>query len=178
MSKPDFLSSDDSDSRSQTSPMVETTSPGVSPNTINSQASSNYLTTAMLLGNQGCGYFGQRLSNHLQMQRNIEQTDQSQNNHQRSTHTGSNAPTSLFTIDSILAPKPSAVSPSFKIIKSESPVSISPPATSPVRPQRVPAILHHPGLHHLGHLAAAAATSFGSTTDFLGKEIFLYFLLY
>lgn len=163
---------DDSGSRSQTPPMVETTSPAVSPNTINSQASSNYLTTAMLLGNQGCGYFGQRLSNHLQMQRHIEQTDQSQNTHQRSTHTGSNAPTSLFTIDSILAPKPSAVNPTFKIIKSESPVSISPPATSPVRPQRVPAILHHPGLHHLGHLAAAAAaTNFGSTTDFLGMQL-------
>lgn len=146
--------------------MVETTSPGVSPNTINTSASSNYLTTAMLLGNQGCGYIGQRLS-HLQMQRSIEQIDQSQSIQQRST--GNNAPTSLFTIDSILAPKPSAVSPSFRIIKSESPISISPPATSPVRPQRVPAILHHPGLHHLGHLAAAAATSFSSSTDFLGK---------
>lgn len=79
----------------------------------------------------------------------------------RSTSTGATA-TSLFTIDSILAPKDKG---------SESPVSPSSNSsatTSPVRPQHVPAMLQHPGLH-LGHLAAAAG--FGtSPSDFLGES--------
>ncbi|KAH8352934.1 hypothetical protein KR084_007389 [Drosophila pseudotakahashii] len=45
--------------------------------------------------------------------------------------------------------------------------SSSSAAASPIRPQRVPAMLQHPGLH-LGHLAAAAATGFAaSPSDFL-----------
>ncbi|XP_017046110.1 homeobox protein goosecoid [Drosophila ficusphila] len=45
--------------------------------------------------------------------------------------------------------------------------SSSSAAASPIRPQRVPAMLQHPGLH-LGHLAAAAASGFAaSPSDFL-----------
>lgn len=51
---------------------------------------------------------------------------------------------SLFTIDSILAPRPKP--------------------SSPQRP-----LLHHPTLH-LGHIAAAASAGFGpASADFLGK---------
>lgn len=83
------------------------------------------------------------------------------------------APTSLFTIDSILAPTSTKANQAQHSINnnrsSESPGS-SPPAsanTSPIRP-RLP-MLHHPGLH-LGHLAAAAS-GFGSTSEFLGKSL-------
>lgn len=145
--------------------MVETNSTSLiirscSPTTNSINSNPTYLTTAMLLGSQGCNYLGQRIQNHLRERDEMEQN-------QRNTNTMS---TSLFTIDSILAPnKPS----SDLNIKSESPSS-SPPAsctTSPTRPTRVPAMLH-PGLH-LGHLAAAAASSFGSPSDFLGN----FFLL-
>lgn len=68
---------------------------------------------------------------------------------------------SLFTIDSILAPK-STSNPS----SPQSPSSAHSP--TPVRPTRVPGLLHHPGLH-LSHLAAAAASGFGATSDFLGE---------
>lgn len=48
--------------------------------------------------------------------------------------------------------------------------SSSSAAASPIRPQRVPAMLQHPGLH-LGHLAAAAASGFAaSPSDFLGEK--------
>lgn len=123
----------------------------------------------MLLGSQGCHYLGQRIQNHLRerdeikIERDELKVEQNEQN-QRNTNTMA---TSLFTIDSILAPnKPN----SDLNIKSESPSS-SPPdscTTSPTRPTRVPAMLH-PGLH-LGHLAAAAASSFGSPSDFLGNN--------
>lgn len=54
---------------------------------------------------------------------------------------------SLFTIDSILAPRPSVSSPQ-------------------IRHQSSP-VLHHP--IHLGHIAAA--TGFGTHSDFLGKRM-------
>lgn len=59
--------------------------------------------------------------------------------------TASTSSGSLFTIDSILAPRP-----------------------KPLSPQRP--VIHHPSLH-LGHIAAAAS-GFGATSaDFLGKSI-------
>lgn len=73
----------------------------------------------------------------------------------------SGTPNSLFTIDSILAPK-STSNPS----SPQSPSATSTNSPTPIRPSRVPALLH-PGLH-LGHLAAAAS-GFGATTDFLGE---------
>lgn len=79
-----------------------------------------------------------------------------------------------FTIDSILASKPVDIKFEYNP-KSESRSPSNSPSlsstSSPVRPTRVPAMLH-PGLH-LSHLAAAAATGFGTPSDFLGKcEIF------
>lgn len=141
--------------------MIETSSPGISmkrcgspiEQPINTNNPANYLTTAML---QNCGYLGQRLQSVFQ------QSEDYTDDHMihRSSSTGATA-TSLFTIDSILAPKDKG---------SESPVSPSSNSsatTSPVRPQHVPAMLQHPGLH-LGHLAAAAG--FGtSPSDFLGE---------
>jgi homeobox protein goosecoid len=155
--KPEYKSKNPPSALTQ---MVETNSSSLSIRSCSPTANSinqnpTYLTTAMLLGSQGC-YLGQRIQSHLRERDEIEQN-------QRNTNTMS---TSLFTIDSILAPnKPSSDINS----KSDSPSS-SPPAsctTSPTRPTRVPAMLH-PGLH-LGHLAAAAASSFGSPSDFLGN---------
>ncbi|XP_037958793.1 homeobox protein goosecoid [Teleopsis dalmanni] len=100
--------------------------------------------------------------------------------------TAAAAAASLFTIDSILGSRSAAAVNSnnnnnnnnsinnnsiMHIKRSESPASpssnSSSAATSPIRPQRVPAMLQHPGLH-LGHLAAAAATGFAaSPSDFL-----------
>lgn len=75
-----------------------------------------------------------------------------------------------FTIDSILASKPVDIKFEYNP-KSESRSPSNSPSlsstSSPVRPTRVPAMLH-PGLH-LSHLAAAAATGFGTPSDFLGK---------
>lgn len=69
-----------------------------------------------------------------------------------SSSTGS----SLFTIDSILAPRPSvsnSVSPQINNNRQQN--------------SAVPtAVMHHP--IHLGHIAAAAST-FGTHSDFLGK---------
>ncbi|KAH8412254.1 hypothetical protein KR009_000856 [Drosophila setifemur] len=107
------------------------------------------------------------------------------------------AAASLFTIDSILGSRQAAGSTSsqsnhnsssgssqqngiasngiglgIKRSGAESPASpnsnsSSSAAASPIRPQRVPAMLQHPGLH-LGHLAAAAASGFAaSPSDFL-----------
>lgn len=124
------------------------------------------LGTAMLLGSaQSCGYFGQKLFN---MERS-ERLQQIQRPHSPPHHTRiHNPPGSLFTIDSILAPKP------VMMRNGDSPSS-SPPTSanaSPIRPTRLPgAMLHHPGIH-LGHLAAAAASGFGNTSDFLGKKNF------
>jgi homeobox protein goosecoid len=124
-------------------------------------AAQNYLSTAMLLGSQGCGYFGQR------MQANNTEAMSPQSNNQLNRSIGSTNSTSLFTIDSILAPKPGMLNGR----KSESPSPSPSESTmsSPIRPQRVPAMLHHSGLH-LGHLAAAAASGFGATSDFLGEQ--------
>lgn len=82
----------------------------------------------------------------------------------------SSMPSSTFTIDSILASKPADIK--FECsTKSESRSPSNSPSlsttSSPIRPTRVPAMLH-PGLH-LSHLAAAAATGFGTPSDFLGK---------
>lgn len=115
----------------------------------------------MLLGSQGCGYLEQRLQNHLRERSELEQQ------HQRTT---GQTPTSLFTIDSILA-QPSKSIDTTMLLKTDNSPSSSPPANtnaSPVRPTRVPAMLH-PGLH-LGHLAAAAASGFGNPSEFLGEK--------
>lgn len=90
----------------------------------------------------------------------------------------SSTPTSLFTIDSILASKPGGDIKMEYRSDSQSPSNSPPLSTtpSPIRPTRVPAILH-PGLH-LGHLAAAAASGFGTPSDFLGEsELILFFCL-
>ncbi|EDW45422.1 homeobox protein goosecoid [Drosophila sechellia] len=109
---------------------------------------------------------------------------------------GGAAAASLFTIDSILGSRqqgggtaPSqgnhissnsnqnglssnGISLGLKRSGAESPASpnsnsSSSAAASPIRPQRVPAMLQHPGLH-LGHLAAAAASGFAAShSDFL-----------
>ncbi|CAD7080079.1 unnamed protein product [Hermetia illucens] len=137
-------------------------------NNLSPAVSPNYLTTAMLLNSQSCGYLGQRLQHAFQQQQHQLHQHQQQLDEARSetelqprSTTSATTPTSLFTIDSILAPKPNQAR------RSESPVSPSGSATtSPVRPQRVPAMLHHPGLH-LGHLAAAAASGFAAPSDFL-----------
>lgn len=91
---------------------------------------------------------------------------------QSSTTTTANHSSSLFTIDSILASSGSPTSASSsKYIKLESPSTsptpISSSGSSPMRPTRVPAMLH-PGLH-LSHLAAAAS-GFGTPSDFLGMH--------
>lgn len=140
-------------------------------NNLSPAVSPNYLTTAMLLNSQSCGYLGQRLQHAFQQQQHQLHQHQQQLDEARSeaelqprSTTSATTPTSLFTIDSILAPKPNQAR------RSESPVSPSGSATtSPVRPQRVPAMLHHPGLH-LGHLAAAAASGFAAPSDFLGRS--------
>lgn len=111
----------------------------------------------------------QQIQQHQQHQQlKQQQTDQ----RLRNISSSSSTPTSLFTIDSILASKPIDIKSEYTKSDSRSP-SNSPPlssTSSPVRPTRVPAMLH-PGLH-LSHLAAAAATGFGSPSDFLG----LYFI--
>lgn len=79
---------------------------------------------------------------------------------------------STFTIDSILATKPIDMKLEYNL-KSESRSPSNSPSlsqtSSPIRPTRVPAMLH-PGLH-LSHLAAAA-TGFGTPSDFLGMNFF------
>lgn len=161
-----------------------------------SAQNQSYLTTAMLLGTQNCDYLGQRLQNHLRERSGNETSDQltatlgtahqqqQANAHQMTPQqqqkqqtdqrirsiSSSSMPTSLFTIDSILASKPIDIKSEYTKSDSQSP-SNSPPlssTSSPVRPTRVPAMLH-PGLH-LSHLAAAAATGFGSPSDFLGSS--------
>lgn len=68
----------------------------------------------------------------------------------RENTTPSSSGTSLFTIDSILAPRP----------KHQGSIG------SPQRP-----ILQHPNIH-LGHIAAAASAGFGAgSADFLGEYL-------
>lgn len=144
-------------------------------NLVQQHQQNNYLTTAMLLGAQTCGYLGQRIANNLDTSPDTSTTNNSYSL-QRSSSSAPN-PSSLFTIDSILATKPNSLvtaghhhQPQHQRQRSESPSNNSSPSpvSSPVRPTRVPAMLHHPGLH-LGHLAAAAASGFGTTSDFLGE---------
>lgn len=157
--------------QSSSASMVETSLPAqikeeesVSPRL--ASASPNYLSTAMLLSTQNCAYFGQRLSN-LNLDRRTEK--QSENSHQLFHQQKQSVPTSLFTIDSILASKPSSQSgspsssPTHESQKSGSTNNSNQP--SPIRPTRVSTMLH-PGLH-LSHLAAAA--NFGAPSDFLGN---------
>ncbi|KAM7354322.1 goosecoid homeobox isoform 2-T2 [Cochliomyia hominivorax] len=163
-----------------------------------------YLTTAMLLNSQQCGYLGQRLQSVFQQQQQQQltqsQTPSSDDGSQsgatiidedritlRDTAVGSATATaaaaaSIFSIDSILGSRSVnhnnnnnlSNNNNNNIInnkRSESPTSpssnSSSAASSPLRPQRVPAMLQHPGLH-LGHLAAAAASGFAaSPSDFL-----------
>lgn len=78
--------------------------------------------------------------------------------------------TSSFSIDSILATKPMDIKLEYNSRSDSRSPSNSPShgtPISPMRPTRVPAIIH-PGLH-LSHLAAAAATGFSTPSDFLGK---------
>lgn len=113
-------------------------------------------------------------SSHQQQQSNKHQMPQQQQQKQQPDQrlrniSSSSMSTSLFTIDSILASKPIDIKSEYTKSDSRSP-SNSPPlssTSSPLRPTRVPAMLH-PGLH-LSHLAAAAATGFGSPSDFLGS---------
>lgn len=113
-------------------------------------------------------------SNHIKHERQHQTDDKDAlTNHDeikmRNCSSGS-TPTSLFTIDSILASKPVDIKLEYAS-KSESRSPSNSPSlsttSSPLRPARVPAMLH-PGLH-LSHLAAAAATGFGTPSDFLGK---------
>lgn len=115
----------------------------------------------------------------IQMQPNLNRTHLERDNGKdmarkddvkiRDCNSGS-MPSSTFTIDSILASKPVDIKFEYNS-KSESRSPSNSPSlsatSSPVRPTRVPAMLH-PGLH-LSHLAAAAATGFGNPSDFLGE---------
>lgn len=159
----------------------------------------SYLTTAMLLGTQNCNYLGQRLTNlrehmsdndlilnasvqpisqqHVAMPQHpsmrpkmdIDEKPMQRKEEAKIRDSGS-MPTSTFTIDSILASKPVDIKFDYSLKSDSRSPSNSPSlsaTSSPVRPTRVPALLH-PGLH-LSHLAAAAATGFGTPSDFLGK---------
>ncbi|XP_063697694.1 homeobox protein goosecoid-like [Culicoides brevitarsis] len=177
----DYSEDDSCPSSPSESAMVETNhatshhlnrSPSSPPRAMSAET-QNYLNTTAMLGN----YLGHRLSS-LQNERNAREIPSSPCSPpspstappaQSPNGTRTQAPTSLFTIDSILAPTKSNVTLNNNNRSSESPGS-SPPAsanTSPMRP-RIP-MLHHPGLH-LGHLAAAAASGFGSTSEFLVEE--------
>lgn len=70
----------------------------------------------------------------------------------------SSAVSSLFTIDSILAPRPNASTSTSQSLASASPHRLP-----------TPAILRHP--LHFGHLAAVASGFSPSSSDFLGKKI-------
>lgn len=118
-----------------------------------------------------------QLSNQRQLQQ-IEQIEHkiklTNNNNNNTSSSCSSTPTSLFTIDSILASKSSGADIKMESRSDSQSPSNSPPLSttpSPIRPTRVPAILH-PGIH-LGHLAAAAASGFAAPSDFLGKLILL-----
>lgn len=94
----------------------------------------------------------------------------------RNCNSGS-MPTSIFTIDSILGSKPVDIKLEYSSKSDSRSPSNSPSlstTSSPIRPTRVPAMIH-PGLH-LSHLAAAAASGFGTPSDFLGKSNFHCFV--
>lgn len=141
--------------------MVET-----APNSLNNRAVEyrGYLHTAMLLGAAA-----------------------NQRQHQEESSTSDKGPSvgasSIFTIDSILASPPRG---DRRHIGSSDTIAVS-PASSPgsnagdrkdgelFRDFRSSPVLpghqhHHPAAAlHLGHLAAAAASGFGTTSDFLGQ---------
>jgi hypothetical protein len=177
------LSASDDSCNSSSPTMVETSSPlnrnrgeSISPNPSLSPQSPSYLNTTMLLNSQNYSYFGQRLSNlHSDLHRNLEQNGDSTHQLLQQHKQLNSTPTSLFTIDSILNSKTSSrqsdsppSSPIRDSPKSNISCSNSNNLTSPIRPTRVPTMLHHPGLH-LSHLAAAAASGFGTPSDFLGE---------
>lgn len=114
-----------------------TTLPNSPPSIPTFQNSSNFFG-AMLLSEPGFkGDFGRRAPGGCKTAR------------ASSSSTGS----SLFTIDSILAPRP----------------SVSGGQAGRQQNSGVPtAVMHHP--IHLGHIAAAAST-FGTHSDFLGKHL-------
>lgn len=142
----------------------------------------------MMLGTQACNFLDQRLQNHLRERNECDSIMQSNNTAQSSNLVKSNqefeqkdskvktmtssssASTSLFTIDSILASKPVGFNTEYFKSESRSPSNSPPPICAPssLRPARVTAMLH-PGIQ-LTHLAAAAASSFGAPSDFLGKH--------
>ena len=133
-------------------------------------SSPSYLSTAMLLSTQNCAYFGQRLSNLHHERRVDKQSENTLTSHQlfqqQQKQLGT-VPTSLFTIDSILASKTSqSGSPSSSPTQDlHKPGSNHNSNQASPRSTRVSTMLH-PGLH-LSHLAAAA--NFGAPSDFLGK---------
>lgn len=113
-----------------------------------------------MLGTQKCGGFLGHMKKKLPDRTDNEEMDSS-NNDYNNLLSNSGSSQTLFTIDSILAPRPVN-------FKSEAPSPCtSPLPQSPIQPTRVPAMLH-PGIH-LSHLAAAAATTFGSPSDILSK---------
>lgn len=147
---------------------VNTNTSSPSPPLLNSTAELN-LMNIMKLG-AGANFFlkHQNLRQELSdAQRNTNSNSSFQSGgqspHSVATALSGGTPTSLFTIDSILAPTHKSNS------NQSSPRS--PPTThspTPVRPTRVQGIMHHPSLH-LSHLAAAAASGFNATSDFLGE---------
>lgn len=121
----------------------------------------------MILGTQNCGNFLGHIKKKIP-ERIVENSDSDAGNNEYNVLSNSGSSQTLFTIDSILAPRPVN-------FKSEAPSPCnSPMPQSPVHPTRVPAMLH-PGLH-LSHLAAAAATTFGPS-DILSMCFFNLFSL-
>lgn len=117
-------------------------------------------STTMILGTQNCGNFLGHIKKKLPADRSGDTSDSDAGPNDYNVLSNSGSAQTLFTIDSILAPRPAN-------FKSEAPSPCnSPMPQSPLQPTRVPAMLH-PGLH-LGHLAAAAATTFGPS-DILSK---------
>lgn len=181
MKLPGYSTSDVDDSRSSSPSMVESNS------SLNGGAdiSTSNITAIMLLGREHSDYFGRVIDrnsssqesspvqqhHHIQHHQQQHQENHHPNSMSSARNTTSSLPTSLFTIDSILAPNSR---------RSESPENSpehkSITNTMPIRPTRVPTtMLHHPGLH-LGHLAAAAG--FGNpTSDFLGIYLFIESIL-
>lgn len=115
----------------------------------------------MILGTQKCGggFLGHIKKKLPERTNDNQEVEAANNDYNMLSNSGSSQ--TLFTIDSILAPR----SVNFKS-EGSSPCT-SPLPQSPMQPTRVPAMLH-PGIH-LSHLAAAAATTFGSPSDILSK---------
>lgn len=172
-----------------------------------SLSNQSYLATAMLLGTPNCNYLGQRLNTHLRdqiadnelivnatmkssptpmplqmhsalSQTKIESPEPDADTHKDDMKMRHFNTASTFTIDSILAPKPTIdMRLEYNTTKSDSRSPSNSPslssASSPMRPARVPAMLH-PGLQ-LPHLAAVAASGFGTPSDFFGMSRCIFF---